>query len=121
MAAISGDGASWDRVGIVLEPQVDELTVNEPWVVLVRRRFYMFYVSADREMSTIQMATSDDGIDWQRRGSVLGRATQPRIMRSPCVIRLTDRRFRLCYAARPRTQVGVGAGERLWCTELPTL
>jgi predicted GH43/DUF377 family glycosyl hydrolase len=104
LAAVSDSGVSWDRVGPVLEPGDDEIAVYEPWVVGAQRRMEMFFVSDDDRRTTIQMATSEDGISWNRRGIMLpgsGEDVDTLEERSPCVLRLNDGTLRLWFAARP--------------------
>ena len=104
LAAVSDSGASWDRVGPILEPDDNELAVCEPWVVEAQRRFYMFYASDDDRRPTIQTATSEDGVFWNRQGITLtgsGEDVDTLGVRSPCVLRLHDGTLRLWYAARP--------------------
>ena len=104
LAAVSDSGASWDRVGPVLEPDGDELALSEPWVVMSQRRFSMFYVSDDGRRPAIQMATSEDGISWDRRGITLpgsGDDVDTLEERSPCVFKLRDGTLRLWFASRP--------------------
>jgi predicted GH43/DUF377 family glycosyl hydrolase len=108
LAAVSDSGASWDRVGPVLEPGGDELAVFEPWVVMSHRRFSMFYVSDDGRRPAIQMATSEDGVSWDRRGITLpgsGDDVDTLEERSPCVLRLKDGTLRLWFASRPTGDV----------------
>src|SRR5436190_3131452 len=45
LGAVSQDGASWDRVGVVVPPQSGEVAVSHPCVVDVSRGFQMFYAS----------------------------------------------------------------------------
>jgi predicted GH43/DUF377 family glycosyl hydrolase len=71
LAAICPNGASWDRVGVVMAPEPGELAVSEPWVVIGQRHFSMFYVSDDEQETAIELATSDDGLAWDRRGTTL--------------------------------------------------
>ena len=104
LAAVSDSGASWDRVGPVLEPGGDEFAVFEPWVVMSQRRFSMFYVSDDGRRPAIQMATSEDGVSWHRRGLTLpgsGDDVDTLEERSPCALRLRDGTLRLWFASRP--------------------
>ncbi len=104
LAAVSPNGASWDRVGVILEPEPHELAVYEPWVVVAQHRFYMFFVSDHEETTTIEMATSLDGLSWQRQGTTLpGRDTEAFGARSPCALRLHDGTLRLWYAALSAT------------------
>ena len=108
LAAVSDSGASWDRVGPVLEPGGDELAVSEPWVVMSQRRFSMFFVSDDARRPAIQMATSEDGISWHRRGVMLpgsGDDVDTLEERSPCVLRLRDGTLRLWFASQPTGDV----------------
>lgn len=104
LAAVSANGASWDRVGPVLEPQPHELAVYEPWVVVAQHHFYMFFVSDDDQTTTIEMATSLDGLSWQRQGTTLsGHDIGAFGVRSPCALRLRDGTLRLWYAALSAT------------------
>ena len=118
MAAVSPNGASWDRVGPVLEPTRDEVAVFEPWVLVRHRHFTMFYVSEAGARAAIDMATSDDGVTWDRRGTTLvpgdfgddsGR------VRSPSAIHLNDGRLRLWYARH--TAGDPADGYRLWSAD----
>lgn len=105
LAAVSPNGASWDRVGSVLEPEPGEVAVYEPWVVVAQHHFYMFFVSEDDQTTTIQMATSHDGLSWQRRGTTLsGHDAGALGVRSPCALRAHDGTLRLWYAARSGTR-----------------
>jgi predicted GH43/DUF377 family glycosyl hydrolase len=104
LAAVSDSGASWDRLGPVLEPDRDEIAVLEPWVVMSQRRFSLFYVSDDGRRTSIQMATSADGLSWDRRGTTLpgsGDDVDTLDERSPCVLRLRDGTLRLWFTSRP--------------------
>jgi len=104
LAAVSDSGASWDRVGPVLEPRGDEVALLEPWVVMAQRRFSMFFVSEDGRRQAIQMATSEDGVSWDRRGNTLpgsGDDVDTLEERSPCMLRLRDGTLRLWFASRP--------------------
>jgi predicted GH43/DUF377 family glycosyl hydrolase len=100
LAAVSATGASWDRVGPVLEPAPEELAVCEPWVVVWHGSFHMFYVSDDDSQTRIALATSADGLAWDRRGiTVAPLHDGERGVRSPCVARRRDGALRLWYAA----------------------
>lgn len=115
LAAVSRSGTAWDRVGPVLVPGADEVAISEPSVVTVRRRFLMFFVGDDDRRSTIQMATSADGITWHRRGNVLpgsGEDVDTLSERSPCALRLRDHTLQLWFAGR-RTSDTDG-GHRIW-------
>lgn len=118
MSAVSTNGASWDRVGPVLEPETRELAVTEPSILVRRRHFSMFYVSDDGARATIDLATSADGVTWDRRGSTLrlGRRHHDRSrVRSPAILRRHDGRLQLWYSAR--TTGDPPNGCRLWCTD----
>jgi len=108
LAAVSDSGASWDRVGPVLAPGGDELALLEPWVVMAQRRFLMFFVSDDGRRLAIQMATSEDGVSWNRRGNTLpgsGDDVDTLEERSPCMLRMSDGTLRLWFASRPTGDV----------------
>jgi hypothetical protein len=78
----------------------------------------MFLVSDDGNRATIDIATSEDGISWDRRGSTLrlGRRQHGRSrVRSPAILRLRDGHLRLWYSARV-TGVPVD-GWQLWTTD----
>jgi predicted GH43/DUF377 family glycosyl hydrolase len=102
LAAVSETGASWDRVGPVLEPEVGEVAVSHPCVIDIARTFWMFYSSEDAERSSIALATSPDGMSWERRGTVLEPVDHDpgaRSVHTPCVVKLHDRSLRMWYAA----------------------
>jgi predicted GH43/DUF377 family glycosyl hydrolase len=118
MAAVSPNGASWDRVGPVLEPIRDEVAVSEPWVLMRHRHFTMFYVSEAGARAAIDMATSDDGVTWDRRGTTLAPGDvgdDSGLVRSPSAIHLTDGRLRLWYATH--TAGDPADGYHLWSAE----
>jgi predicted GH43/DUF377 family glycosyl hydrolase len=102
LAAVSPTGASWDRVGVVLEPAAGELAVSHPCVIERARTFYMFYASDTGRQVSIAMATSADGMSWDRHGTILAAAgdrTEQGGVHSPCVVRLHDGSLRMWYAA----------------------
>src|SRR6266545_1759270 len=100
LGAVSANGASWDRVGVVMAPEPGELAVSEPWVVIGQRHFSMFYVSDDAQEMAIELATSDDGLAWDRRGTTLSPHDAGGCnVQSPCALRLRDHTMRLWYAA----------------------
>ena len=105
LAAVSPTGASWDRVGTVLAPMAGELAVSYPCVIEMARTFYMFYASDDGGQVSIAMATSADGLTWDRRGTMLeasGDGGEEGGVHSPCVVRLHDGSLRMWYAALAR-------------------
>jgi predicted GH43/DUF377 family glycosyl hydrolase len=102
LAAVSPTGASWDRVGTILEPVAAELAVSHPCVIEIARTFYMFYASDDGGTSSVAMATSADGLSWNRHGTVLAASddgAEQGGVYSPCVVRLHDGSLRMWYAA----------------------
>jgi predicted GH43/DUF377 family glycosyl hydrolase len=104
LAAVSENGASWDRIGPVLEPETGEVAVSHPCVIDVARTFSMFFTSEDDSGTSIALATSSDGISWKRRGTVLGpfdRELGVRGVHTPCAVKLRDGSLRLWYAALP--------------------
>jgi predicted GH43/DUF377 family glycosyl hydrolase len=102
LAAVSPTGASWDRVGKVLEPMAGELAVSHPCVIEIARTFYLFYASDDGGTVSIAVASSADGLSWNRHGTVLaasGDWAEAGGVSSPCVLRLKDGSLRMWYAA----------------------
>lgn len=86
VAAVSQTGASWDRVGTVLEPEQGEVAVSHPCVLEVSRTIYLFYASDVEGPIRIAMATSSDGLSgtavarsWNlQAGGPMVRASTPR-------------------------------------------
>lgn len=69
--AISHDGVSWEKQGVVFAPQGAN-HVNDPSVVLRDGQFYLFYTRADVGVTdTIGLAISENGRTWQDLGTVL--------------------------------------------------
>jgi predicted GH43/DUF377 family glycosyl hydrolase len=102
LAAVSPTGASWDRVGTILEPVAAELAVSHPCVIEIARTFYLFYASDDGGTSSVAVATSADGVSWNRHGTVLAASddgAEKGGVYSPCVVRLHDGSLRMWYAA----------------------
>jgi len=101
LAAVSPSGASWDRVGTVLEPAEGELATSHPCVLVIARTFYMFYGSDDGGRVSIAMATSADGVSWDRHGTALegtGDGPEARGVHTPCAVRCRDGSLRMWYA-----------------------
>lgn len=119
LAAVSSNGASWDRVGPVVEPTRDEVAVSEPWVVVRHRQFTMFYVSEAGPRTAIDMATSGDGVSWDPRGTTLLPADvgdDCDLVRSPSAIHLNGGGLRLWYATH--TAGDPADGYHLWSADL---
>lgn len=110
LAAVSGSGASWDRVGAVLEPEQHELAVSSACVLEIARTFHMFYASEDGDRGSIALATSMDGVSWDRRGTTLAptaEESEGRSLDSPCVVRLRDGSLHMWYAALATGDTGL--------------
>lgn len=69
--AESVDGVAWERKGVVIDHQGAN-HVNDPSVVKVGDTLLMYYTRAgDGVRDVIALATSDDGVTWTDRGTVL--------------------------------------------------
>ena len=104
VAAVSQTGASWDRVGVDLEPEPGEVAVSHPCVIDISRTFYMFYSSDIGGSIRIALAASSDGLSWDRRGVVLepsGQGPDGVGVHTPCAIRLHDGSLAMWYAGIP--------------------
>jgi predicted GH43/DUF377 family glycosyl hydrolase len=104
LAAVSPSGASWDRLGRLLSPEADELAASHPCLLDISRRFQLFYASDDGERVSIALATSADGVLWERRGVVLSPSREgpdALAVHTPCVVRLRDGSLWMWYAGRP--------------------
>jgi predicted GH43/DUF377 family glycosyl hydrolase len=102
LAAVSETGASWDRIGPVLEPECGEVAISHPSVVDIARTFWMFYSSEEPDGTSIALATSSDGMSWNRRGTVLAPGDHgpgTRSVHTPCAVKLRDGSLRMWYAA----------------------
>ena len=95
LGAVSPNGASWDRFGVALRCEAGETGVREPCVIAVHRHFEMLYASRSPGGTEIALATSVDGIEWQRRGSVLRSTTPAGVVRSPWALRARTAHVRL--------------------------
>jgi len=117
LAAVSQDGASWDRVGVVIAPEPNEIAVSEPWLLISFRGYEIFFVTEGETSETaISIATSSDGLNWSRRGTTIGRSQVGYVnIHSPCAFRNSDGRLQLWFAARvPSSPV---ESERLFFVE----
>jgi predicted GH43/DUF377 family glycosyl hydrolase len=104
VAAVSQTGASWDRVGAILDPETGEVGVSHPCVLDMSRTFYMFYASGAGGPIRIAMATSSNGLAWDRHGAVLepaGEGPDGQSVHTPCVVRLQDGSIGMWYAGVP--------------------
>jgi predicted GH43/DUF377 family glycosyl hydrolase len=103
-AAVSPSGASWDRIGTILAPEQGELTVSHPCVIEIARTLYLFYAADVGGSLRIAMATSSDGVSWNRRGTVLeptGSGPDGASVHTPCVLRKHDGELSMWYAGLP--------------------
>jgi predicted GH43/DUF377 family glycosyl hydrolase len=104
VAAVSQTGASWDRVGAILEPEAGEVAVSHPCALEVSRTIYTFYASDVGGPVRIALATSSEGLSWDRRGTVLepaGQGPDGSSVHTPCVVRLHDGSVGMWYAGIP--------------------
>lgn len=104
LAAVSPSGASWDRAGVVLDPAEGEAAVSHPCVIQIARTFYAFYGVDTGGAFSIAMATSTDGVSWNRRGTVLeptGAGPDGGSVHTPCVVRRHDGSVSMWYAGLP--------------------
>jgi predicted GH43/DUF377 family glycosyl hydrolase len=104
LAAVSKPGGPWDPVGSVLEPEQGEVATSHPCVVEISRTLYMFYASENGQQSSVALATSADGVKWERRGivvSVTDDDPDSWAVTAPCVVRLRDGSLRMWYSRRP--------------------
>jgi hypothetical protein len=111
VAAVSQTGASWDRVGAILEPEAGEVTVSHPCALEVARTMYTFHASDVGGPIRIALATSSDGLSWDRRGTILeaaGQGPDGSSVHTPCVVRLHDGSVGMWYAGIPIGDDGLG-------------
>jgi predicted GH43/DUF377 family glycosyl hydrolase len=104
VAAVSQTGASWDRIGAILEPEAGEVAVSHPCALEVSRTVYAFYASDVGGPIRIALASSSDGLSWDRRGTVLepsGQGPDGSSVHTPCVVRLHDGSVGMWYAGIP--------------------
>lgn len=74
--AVSVDGKSWVKRGVVFEKK-EVNHVNDPSVVVADGRYYLYYTQADSGVTdVIGLAVSEDGVRWEDRGVVF-RAGRP--------------------------------------------
>lgn len=78
-AATSADGVSWTKHGVVLDVgpagSQDSASVAYPFVLYDQGRFYLWYTGltsfSPPDNSAIMLATSSDGLQWTKQGTVL--------------------------------------------------
>lgn len=101
--AQSDDGKNWKHLGVVLEdPSANH--VNDPSVVRVGKEWFMYYTVAKVDIiDEIALATSADGIHWEKKGIVLSAAKAPAfdslLVGRPSVIR-EKKKFKMWYDGR---------------------
>jgi hypothetical protein len=103
-AAVSKPGGPWDPVGSVLEPEQGEIAASHPCVVEISRTLHMFYASENGQQASVALATSTDGVEWERRGIVVSATDDDPDtwgVTAPCVVRLRDGSVRMWYSRRP--------------------
>jgi predicted GH43/DUF377 family glycosyl hydrolase len=118
MAAVSPDGSEWDRVGTVLAPRGTEVAVSAPAVLVRQRLFSMVYVCDDGDRAVIDLATSVDGVSWDRRGTTLAQGPQANAtgqIHSPSTLHLRSGGLRLWYSTR--TDADETDGCRIWTAD----
>lgn len=111
VAAVSQTGASWDRVGTILEPEMGEAAVSHPCTLEISRTFYMFYATDAGGPIRTALASSSDGLSWDRRGLVLepGAAGPDGFgVHTPCVLKRRDGSLEMWYAGLPVGDDGFG-------------
>jgi hypothetical protein len=74
--AESREGKKWVRKGVVLKDDKAN-HVNDPYVVKVNGRYFMFFTRAGKDVvDRIDLATSSDGRQWEPQGMVVGPGTE---------------------------------------------
>lgn len=107
--ALSTDGATWKRHGVVLEDP-DANHVNDPSIVIHRGTYHLYYTLAREGVSdVIGLATSQDGLRFEKQGIVLwpGKegAWDSLLVGRPSVL-VEDGKFRLWYDGRKDLPLG---------------
>lgn len=100
--AFSDDGVNWSRYeNNPVIPVEDANHVNDPTVLEVEGTFYMYYTCAPTtEMDRIHLATSTDGMNWEKRGEVIASGpigTWDSLKVGRPSILYEDRRFKLWF------------------------
>lgn len=107
--ATSPDGGKWTHQGVVFEVKGAN-HVNDPSVLIVEGKLFMFYTLAKSGISdAIALATSEDGKTWQDQGVVLGpsekQAWDSLLVGRPAVIH-EQGEFRMWYDGRKDLPLG---------------
>jgi sucrose-6-phosphate hydrolase SacC (GH32 family) len=110
--AESKDGTHWDRKGVAVEDATAN-HVNDPSVVKVNGQYFMFFTrAAEGVVDEVALATSDDGLKWTMRGTVLSRGKTGEwdalSVGRPSVV-FEDGLFRMWYDGRKDLPVGAPA------------
>jgi predicted GH43/DUF377 family glycosyl hydrolase len=103
-AAVAKPGGPWDPIGSVLKPEPGEVAVSHPCVVEISRTLHMFYATENEQHCAVALATSDDGVDWERRGIAVSATDgdpDTWAVTAPCVVRLRDGALWMWYSRRP--------------------
>jgi dipeptidyl-peptidase-4 len=100
-------GASWVKRGVAVE-NGSANHVNDPSVLRVGGQWFMFYTVAENGTEdAIALATSVDGLAWEKRGVVLPPgpkgAWDSRLVGRPSVLH-ENGEFRMWYDGRPQTE-----------------
>lgn len=110
--AESADGRQWRQRGMVLEdPSANH--VNDPSVVRVGQLYFMYYTRAAVDVrDDISLATSDDGVNWTKHGTVLLPGDEGQwdslLVGRPSVL-VEDGLFRMWYDGRKDLPIGAPA------------
>lgn len=105
--ADSTDGRHWEKRGVAVDCGTAN-HVNDPSVVRVGSLWWMFYtVAQTAELDEIALATSADGLHWEKRGVVLpkgeGAVWDSWKVGRPSVL-FENGRFRMWYDGQPTTE-----------------
>jgi hypothetical protein len=117
-APASADGTAWEHLGTVLAPEPSEVALSAPSVLVRQRVFTMVYVRDDGERTVLDVATSTDGLTWDRRGTTLAQGPQaqaPVRLHSPSALHLQGGGLRLWYSTH--TDADEADGYRMWSTD----
>lgn len=107
--ATSKDARSWKKQGVVFFVKGAN-HVNDPSVVIVKNKFYMYYTLAMHGVTdSIGLAISKDGVHWKNKGLVLKPAKAPAwdslLVGRPSVL-YEKGKFRMWYDGRADLPIG---------------